>query len=72
MRRWAAGVGGGIVVADVSQALLERGDFVEPLPASGFGEPFFGVGLDGVQAWFLGRVEPQEWATGRVMPGAPR
>jgi hypothetical protein len=52
----------GALLADVPQAFLECGDFAEPLVSAGLGEPVLRVGLDGVEARCLGRIEPQERA----------
>jgi hypothetical protein len=43
-----------LLVSDVPQVLLERGDFAEPLQAVGFFESFVGVAFDLEQAWHLG------------------
>ncbi len=45
------------LVADVPQALLDRGDFSKPLVSAGFSEPVLCVGLDGVQARRPSQVE---------------
>jgi hypothetical protein len=47
---------------DVAQALLERGDFAEPLHAAGLVKPFVGVGLDLQQARHLGKIQSKDRA----------
>ncbi|MFF3336263.1 hypothetical protein ACFYWX_43305 [Streptomyces sp. NPDC002888] len=44
---------------DVSQALLQTGDFAEPLHPLGFPETFAGVALDLQKSGFLGQVQAE-------------
>jgi hypothetical protein len=45
---------------DVPQALLQSGDFAEPLHPLGFPETFAGVGLDLQKSGFLGQVKAEQ------------
>jgi len=48
-----------LLVRDVTQALLQRGNFAEPPHPVGLVEPFTGVGLDLQQSRHLGKIQSE-------------
>jgi hypothetical protein len=45
------------------QGDLDRGDLAEPALFLGLAEPVDEVGVDGLQPWHLGWVNPKQWAS---------